>query len=385
MKSGSFIIFFTIVLAVYGLVNTYIFLRGLQAIPAGSTYRIWFILGFWFLVSTFILGRVLDRAGTTGLSTVLTWIGSFWLGAMLYFLLIVVFVDLARLLNHFFHLFPSLFYTDWQQTKLIALYSSVILVLVLIIAGHINTLYPKIRKLDLDIAKTVKGSKDLHMVMASDIHLGAIIGKNRAASLVNKINSLNPDIIILDGDIVDEDLAPVIRQNLGESLKALKAKFGVWAITGNHEYIGGVIPAVEYLIAHNIKFIRDSSVLIDNRFWLVGREDRDRTRFTGQPRKSLEEVMKDVDRSYPVILLDHQPFNLSNAVAQGADLQLSGHTHHGQLFPANLITDAIYELSYGYKKIGNTHFYVSSGFGTWGPPVRIGTSAEIVDIYLHFR
>jgi uncharacterized protein len=385
MKTGSFIAFFTIVLAVYGLANTYIFSRGLQAIPIGSAYRVWFIIGFWFLVSTFVVGRVLDRTGASGLSTVLTWIGSFWLGAMLYFLLSVVFIDLARLLNWMFHIFPSVFYADWQKTKLIVFFSISTIVLLLVIAGHVNTLFPGIRKLDLEIAKTVSGSKDLHIVMASDIHLGVIIGKNRATYLVNKINSLDPDIIILDGDIVDEDLAPVIRQNLGESLNGLKAKLGVWAITGNHEYIGGVIPAVDYLVRHNIKFIRDSSVLIDNRFWLVGREDRDRPRFTGQPRKSLEEVMKDVDRSYPIILLDHQPFNLTKAVAQGADLQLSGHTHHGQLFPLNLITDAIYELSYGYKKIGPTHFYVSSGFGSWGPPMRIGTRPEIVDINVHFR
>ncbi len=385
MKTGSFFIFFTVVLAVYGIVNFYIFSRGLQSIPPGSTFRVWFIIGFWFVVSTFILGRFLDRAGTTGLSTPLTWIGSFWLGAMLYFFLIVLFIDFTRLLNHIFHFFPQVFYADWQKTKLIAFFSSVFLVFVLILGGYINTLFPRIRTLDMDILKTVKGSRDLHIVMASDIHLGVIIGKNRAAYLVNKINGLNPDIIILDGDIVDEDLAPVIRQNLGESLKALTAKLGVWAITGNHEYIGGVIPAVNYLVEHNIKFIRDTSVLIDNRFYLVGREDRDKQRFTGQPRKSLEEVMKDVDRSYPIILLDHQPFNLASAAAQGTDLQLSGHTHHGQLFPLNLITNAIYELSYGYKKIGHTHFYVSSGFGSWGPPVRIGTRPEIVDIMLHFR
>ena len=184
MKSGSFIIFFTIVLAVYGLVNTYIFLRGLQAIPAGSTYRIWFILGFWFLVSTFILGRFLDRAGTTGLSTLLTWIGSFWLGAMLYFLLIVLFIDFTRLLNHIFHLFPQVFYADWRKTKLIVFFSSVSLVFVLILGGYISTLFPRIRTLDLDILKTVKGSRDLHIVMASDIHLGTIIGKNRARIIV---------------------------------------------------------------------------------------------------------------------------------------------------------------------------------------------------------
>lgn len=385
MKTGSFIIFFTIVLAVYGLVNTYIFSRGLQAIPPGSTYRVWFIIGFWFLVSTFILGRLLDRAGITGLSTILTWIGSFWLAAMLYFFMIVVLIDLGRLINHIFPLFPKIFFSDYQKTKQITLLASFILVSVLLIAGHINTLFPRIKRLELDIPKTVNGDKNLNIVMASDIHLGTIIAKNRAKYLVNKINSLKPDIIILDGDVVDEDLAPVIRQNLGESLDLLHAGLGVWAITGNHEYIGGVTPSIEYLTGHNIKFLRDTSVLIDNRFYLVGREDRDKPRFTGQPRKSLEEVMKGVNLSYPVILLDHQPFNLMKAAALGADLQLSGHTHHGQLFPINLITNAIYEVSYGYKVIGHTHFYVSSGFGSWGPPVRIGTRPEIVQIMLHFR
>jgi len=175
MKTGSFFIFFTVVLAVYGIVNFYIFSRGLQSIPPGSTFRVWFIIGFWFVVSTFILGRFLDRAGTTGLSTPLTWIGSFWLGAMLYFFLIVLFIDFTRLLNHIFHFFPQVFYADWQKTKLIAFFSSVFLVFVLILGGYINTLFPRIRTLDMDILKTVKGSRDLHIVMASDIHLGVII------------------------------------------------------------------------------------------------------------------------------------------------------------------------------------------------------------------
>ena len=118
MRSGSFILFFTIVLTIYGLINTYIFSKGLQAIPPGSAFRVWYIIGFWFLVCTFILGRILDRAGTSGLSTVLTWTGSFWLGAMLYFLLIVLCIDFARVLDHVFHVFPSIFYADWQQAKL---------------------------------------------------------------------------------------------------------------------------------------------------------------------------------------------------------------------------------------------------------------------------
>jgi predicted MPP superfamily phosphohydrolase len=95
--------------------------------------------------------------------------------------------------------------------------------------------------------------------------------------------------------------------------------------------------------------------------------------------------MQNVDRSRPVILMDHQPFSLLRAAEQGVDLQLSGHTHHGQLWPFNYITIAIYELSSGYRMIGKTHFFVSNGFGTWGPPVRLGNRPEIVQIILRFE
>ena len=131
--------------------------------------------------------------------------------------------------------------------------------------------------------------------------------------------------------------------------------------------------------------LRDTSVLVDGRFWIVGREDRDKSRFTGNKRKELAAVMMPVDRHAPVILLDHQPFNLEKSEEQGVDLQLSGHTHHGQLWPFNYITNAMYEVSSGYKKKGATHYYVSNGYGTWGPPVRLGNRPEIVQIILKFE
>ena len=110
--------------------------------------------------------------------------------------------------------------------------------------------------------------------------------------------------------------------------------------------------------------LRDTAILIQNQFYLVGREDRGQTKGLQGTTKELSEIMKDVNISYPVILMDHQPFNLSVSAALGVDLQLSGHTHHGQIWPFNYITKAIYEVSWGYKKIRGTHVYVSSGFGT---------------------
>jgi predicted MPP superfamily phosphohydrolase len=260
-----------------------------------------------------------------------------------------------------------------------------IVVFLVCLAGFINARMPRIKQLDLTIHKTVPGDPHLRIVMVSDIHLGTLIAKRRADYLTEKINSLHPDIILLAGDVVDEDLKPVIRRNLGENLRNLKSKLGVYAIPGNHEYIGGAPEAIKYLRDHAIIVLQDSTVFIDHRFYLAGRDDRDKPRFTGKPRKPIKEVMQDVDKNYPVIMMDHQPFRFDDVVAQGVDLQLSGHTHHGQLWPLNYITNAMYEVSWGYKLKGNTHFYVSSGFGSWGPPVRLGNRPEIVLINLTFK
>jgi uncharacterized protein len=385
MKIAPFLIFFSIVLVIYGLINTYIFTRFMQCIPSGAQGRGWVIAGFWALVSSFIVARFLERAYPCDFTEVMTWIGSIWLGAMAYFVMAIILVDLARLINHFIPFFPKFFYADYEKTKLVALFIVSGIVMIIVTAGFINARNPVIRNLNLDVAKKVEGSKTLKIAMASDIHLGTLVGKRGAARLVSMINGLHPDIILLAGDLVDEDLKPVIRRNLGETLKNLHAPFGVYAITGNHEYIGGAAEAVAYLSAHNIKFLSDTCILIDHRFYLAGRDDRDKPRFTGKPRKPLAEVLKGVEPSFPVILMDHQPFQLSKPAELGVDLQLSGHTHHGQIWPFNYITNAIYELSWGYLKKGNTHFYVSCGYGTWGPPMRLGNRPEVVAINLKFQ
>lgn len=385
MKTGALIIFVTIVTTVYGLINTYIYIRGLQAIPSGTCWRTWYTIGFWVIVSTFVAARIMERACPCALTGVITWIGSFWLALMLYFILSLLIIDLLRIINHFIPFLPAWIYTDYARTKLLLMLVITILVTLVVSAGYINARNPRIKSLSLTIDKTVEGEKTLSIVMASDIHMGTLIAKRKTNKLVESINELNPDVVLFAGDVVDEDLAPVIMNNLGANLIRIKSRYGVYAIPGNHEYIGGAEPAIRYLQEHGVKVLRDTSIMIDNRFVLVGRDDRDKPRFTGKTRMDFSSLMKSVDRSKPVILLDHQPFNLEKSVKEGVDLQLSGHTHHGQLWPLNYITSAIYEVSTGYRKIGNTHFYVSTGFGTWGPPIRLGNRPELVNIILKFR
>ena len=385
MRTINFIFFFTIVLVVYGLVNYYIFIRGWQSIPPGSPLRAYYLILFLIFASSFIAGRILERFWLAVPSNVLIWIGSFWLSEMLYFFLIILLLDFLRLINHWLPFFPSFITGDYVRAKQMVTLVSIGVVVILISAGYINSLNPRIKTLHLTIPKPVDGPKTVNLVIASDIHLGTLISNSRFNQIVDRINQLKPDIVLLPGDIVDEDLAPVIKYNLGQALRNIKSTFGVIAITGNHEYIGGVEKACKYLEDHNVTVLRDSAIKINNSFYIIGREDRSIKSFTGKIRKPLEELLTKIDKSYPLILLDHQPFNLEQGVENNIDLQISGHTHHGQLWPFNYITNMIYEVSWGYKNKENTQVYVSSGVGTWGPPVRLGNRPEIVNIKLSFQ
>lgn len=382
MKHSSFIVFFAIALAIYGLINFYIFIRGWQAIPRGTSLRTYYLIVFLIVSLSFIVGRFLEGVYLSVFSDVFVWIGSFWLAAMLYFLLIVILLDISRLINHWFAIYPSSITVDYGGAKFIALAISIGIMALTLLVGHINAFHPRINNLNLTIFKPVNKGRTISIAAATDIHLGAIVGRYRINSLVEEINKLKPDIVLLGGDIVDEDIAPVIRENLGETLRLIKAPLGVYAITGNHEYYGGVEAASKYMSEHGIRMLRDSVVKVDDLFYLVGREDREKKRIKGIDRKTLDTLLAGIDRSLPIILLDHQPFHLEEAVEQDVDLQISGHTHHGQLWPLNYFTNMIYEISTGYEKKGNTHIYVSSGFGTWGPPVRTNSRPEIVHIEL---
>ena len=382
-RSLQFLIFFSIVILIYSLINYFVYIRGMQAIPIGSSIRNWYPWLFLFVSASYIIGRVLERIWISPLSSFFTFVGSFWLALMFYFLMCLLVIDIIRILIYFVPK-PAVFVENYALIKQYLLIGVVGLVGIVVLVGHINALNPRVRRLDIHIAKKAGQLKTLHIAAASDIHLGTLVGPRRTAKLVRMLNDCKPDMILFAGDIVDEDLAPVIHYDLGRSLLNLHAPMGIYAITGNHEYIGGADSAVKYLQDHGVKMLRDTATKIHDSFYLVGRNDRDSKRFSGKERKPLDKLLENVDLSFPIIMMDHQPFNLQKVVDAGVDFQLSGHTHHGQMWPLNYITRAIYEVSWGYKKKGNSQFYVSSGYGGWGPSVRTGNRPEILDLYITF-
>ena len=378
------IIFFTIFFLIHGVINCYIFIRGWQALPPKPPFRILYttVFSFFFIssiVSWFLFGLI-----DSPLVRIVHWAEAFWYGMMVYFFLAIVIIDLIRFIC-FLLKYRLSGIKHYGIIKQIILVSVILLNAAAMYIGHKNASELRITPITIEINKDAGDMKNLNIVMVSDFHIGAIITVERLEEIIRTINSLKPDIVLIPGDIVDNNIQPLIRQNLGSVLSRIESRYGVCATTGNHEFYGeDVDRTVKYLEDHGVTFLRDEATKIGNSFYVIGREDKTGESFYDRKRRPLKDIISQLDKTYPLILMDHRPYNLNDALVNGIDLQLSGHSHHGQLFPLNLITEMVYEVSWGYLRKGNTHYYVSCGVGSWGPPVRIGSVSEIVHITLRF-
>ncbi len=372
-----------LILFLYGMLNYYIGERGAQSfsrlVPNIRIY--WFV--FWVISLAYPAGRFGQKFLPAGISRTLTVAGAYWLAAMFYFILILLVIDLVKPLDNRFGFLPGIL----RNRGLAPAGGLIVLILVtgIVLYGYWNARMPQVRHYDLTIAKKAGSLQQLHVVMVSDIHLGTIVHNGRLIKLTDMINRLKPDLVLLPGDVIDEDIQIFEEQQMADTFRRLCTKYGVFAVQGNHEYISGYADeAMHYLKEAGVHVLRDDYRKVADCFYIVGRDDRIRERFGSGRRLELAALMQGIERSLPLILLDHQPFHLQEAQQQGVDLQLSGHTHAGQLFPIRLITRRLFETDWGYLWKGSLQIIVSSGFGTWGPPIRTGNRPEIVDIVIHF-
>ena len=376
------LIFFLIAFTIYFLTNLYIFLKGLNAIPSSGNFRLVYTIVFILLALTFIVGKILERNNSTVFTDILNIIGGFWMGFMLYAFLLLIISDVSL---PFLRLSGIITAEKISFFKKWAFLCTLLISSVLIVGGFINALIPVVKKYDIVINKTAGDVKNLRIAAVSDIHLGSIIRKRSLIKLSGILQKNHPDIVFLLGDILDGEIGPVIRDDLLKYFTCPKCRDGLLAITGNHEYIGGAAVTIPYIEKNGIRILMDEIVTLEGGIQIIGRIDRDGFRFNRKERLPLKDLMERVDKTKPVILLDHQPLKLNETKEAGVDLQLSGHTHNGQMWPLNYITDMIYEVSYGYKRKGNSQIIVSSGFGLWGPRIRSGSRSEILLIDITFR
>lgn len=347
--------------------NYYVFAKALRLLGSTSffgnciTYvKIGFGILFWlaaFLMIICIFARGVNFP--VALHRAMFNFGAVWLVFILYMVMALVVTDIARLA---FPTFKYGFATAFVFTCCILAY------------GWWNYHTPKIKNVEIVLNKEYKGnSSQIKAVGISDVHLGYGTGKKQLKKYVELINNQNPDIIFIAGDLIDNSVIPLYKENMQEELSQLKAPMGIYMVPGNHEYISGIDKSCAFIKETPITLLRDSIVTLANGIKLIGRDDKH-----NKNRKSLDELVADVSANSPVIVLDHQPVELEKTDSLKIDFQFSGHTHRGQIWPISLLTDAIYKQSYGYRKWEHSQVYVSSGLSLWGPAFRIGTVSEIV-------
>lgn len=322
-------------------------------------------------------------------------VSNYWLGILLYLLLAVLMADLICFL-HFLIMKRRL-----KCRTAVAGGICAVAVLVFSAWGIYNARIIHATPYDITVNKDGGRLENLNVVLAADLHLGYNIGASHMMQMVDKINDQNADIVVIAGDIFDneyealEDPAELIAV-----LQKIQSKYGVYACYGNHDVeekilagftFGGnkkkesSIQMDAFLEKAGIHLLQDEAVLIEDSFYLYGRPDAQRPGRGINMRKTAVELMGELDMEKPVIVIDHEPKELQELADAGVDVDLCGHTHDGQMFPANLITAFMWENSYGYLKKDHMHTIVTSGVGLFGPNMRVGTIAEICSIKVHFQ
>ena len=385
--NGLMILVVILFASIYVIINYYIGLRMWQKllshIPFLNSKVYWTL--FSIVAASYILTTLIPSFLPPIISNRLNIIGSYWMAIMFYLILILPIVDLIRILNRKIVIIPKSL-SEATNVSLIVMGIVVAFIFGVMIYGTWSARNVKVTKYDLSVNKVGGSLETLKVIMVSDIHLGIMVDNNRLTDMVNEINELNPDIVLIPGDIIDSSIKAFEKENMSDNFKRIKSKYGVFASLGNHEGMGSNVDDIVNKFENSgITVLRDNTVLIDNSFYVVGREDSSLEKVTKVKRKNLSSLVKDLDKSKPFLLMDHQPKNLSEPENQGIDFQLSGHTHRGQIFPANIVTNEIFEIDYGYLKKNSSQFIISSGYGTWGPPIRLGSRSEIVEMNLKFK
>lgn len=343
--------------------NGYLFWKVWQIISGVPIWgRVVISLLFWVAAFSIFISIGLRESRVPDM--LLRWffrIGAVWMVFMLYMVMSLIVFDIV-----------GLFVPVLRQSLLFALPITISI----LVYGYFNYKHPKMEHISIDIEKSHEGGP-MRIVVISDIHLGYGTTLTDLRGYVKLINAQHPDLVLIAGDLIDNSVKPLLCEPFADALAMINAPMGIYMVPGNHEYISGMDASADFLSRTPITLLSDRVVSLPNGVQIVGRDDRINRR-----RMPLDNLIDSVDMSRPVILLDHQPYELAEADSLGVDIQISGHTHHGQIFPLNLITDRLFEQSHGYRKWGNSHIIVTSGLSLWGPPFRIGTDSEMVVVEL---
>lgn len=345
--------------------------------------RIVFAIFYLFLLPAFPLAEKLAHGNGPAWTTVLMKAGYDALPFLMYLVLTVVLTDLAMGLLRILKI-VSAETLRRPRVRAIRFWAMLLAPTLIVAVGILNFAHLSVSRYVIDVPRRSSSADRIRLVFASDFHLAAVTSPRFLPRFVETVNALEPDLILIGGDVLEGDRQGEGVEAFAAQFRRLRAKYGVYGVPGNHDRFGGA-NRTSFFARAGITLLRDEVKNIEGILYLAGRNIADRSRRGAARRKTVAELLSATPRDLPVILLDHRPTELEAAAASGVDVQFSGHTHDGQLFPVNLITALQYELSWGYKKKGPTHVFVSCGVQLWGPRVRTAGVSEIMLVDVDFR
>lgn len=384
-----------ILLNLYVLRWSYLWIGNCHHLFQSTVFRVILAIVYVLISTTPLTGFLIKKPAS--LHRILKVTSNYFLGIFMYILMIVLSADIIRLILKY------VFHASWIHSRVafaIAGAICIFSVLLISIRGIYHAKHINVTPYEVTVDKSAGELDSLKIVLIADTHFGYNAGTIHAKEIVKKINRQNPDLVCIAGDIFDNEYEGLKNpEKTASTLRSIRSRYGVYACWGNHDLNEPILAGFTFRSANkdyddprmtqflkdaNIRLLNDETVLIDDRFYLTGRKDPSRCRKMDDTRKSPSQLTKSLDLRRPVIFMDHQPGELDEVASSGADLDLCGHTHDGQLFPLNIITGLVWENSCGYLKKGNMHNIVTSGVGIWGPNMRTATNSEICAITVHF-
>lgn len=365
---------------IYGGLHVYIFVKIKNAVPLGMLTRLFLIAFMMIMVFAPLLIRMLERISYEGPARILSHIGYTWTGIAFLFFSIAVVLDLYRL---FINIGGAIFSRDFSSVAPSDMHLFLIPMICAVAFstyGFFEARAIRTERLRIETTKLPQKVGTLKIVQISDIHLGLIVRENRLGEILDVVKRERPDIIVSTGDLVDGQICRL--DGILKMLDDVKVPYGKFAVTGNHEFYAGLKQALDCTFRSGFTILRGKTITIPGLITLVGVDDPAIHIYGNTNPVSEREVLSQAPSDTFILFLKHQP--VINKESLGLfDLQLSGHTHRGQIFPFGLITRLRYSHNSGYFRLENgSHLYVSRGSGTWGPPIRFLSPPEVTVIEL---
>lgn len=362
----------------------YIWVRLVRDLELPRPWRRAFTLLLALLGLTIPFGLFFGRFAPRPIAGPIMWVIYTWLGVVFFLNVLLALADLTRFLAVTLPAGIMGKPVDPDRRRFLALLSGGLVLLgdfglsaVGLFSGTAAAL--QVKRIRVNLAKLPKSCEGYRIVQITDVHIGPLLGHDFVGEVVRRVNALQPDLVAITGDLVDGTVAQLEDQTA--PLRDLRAKDGVYFVTGNHEYYTGDVDEwLAWLAGIGIRPLRNERVLIQDGFELAGTDDYSAR--GGNHRQDIPKALAGRNAARPVVLMAHQPRSFDEAAGLGVDFQLSGHTHGGQIYPFNYVVALFQPYLRGLYRKGNSQIYVSCGTGTWGPPMRLGAPAEITEIEL---